>query len=191
MPIKSRRLAREAALRALYQTDIGKMDPREALQAALEELPITPELTQFAEDLVKGVQGHRRDLDRRISAALTDWSLDRLAGVDRTVLRLGLFEFMYCPTIPPAVTLNEAIELAKRYSTAESGKFVNGVLARLLKDTDKANWDPSALPEDAEEVVTASIEEEPVAVETIAPDTPEAEELDRVGKWMIRTPNSG
>ena len=87
--------------------------------------------------------------------------------------------------------VNEAIELAKRYSTAESGKFVNGVLARLLKDTDKANWDPSALPEDAEEVVTASIEEEPVAVETIAPDTPEAEELDRVGKWMIRTPNSG
>jgi len=103
-------------------------------QAEQRQNPDLPSLTGKAGRYVRGVLAHRPDLDRRIEEVSKGWPLYRMPVVDRTILRLGLYELLFEPT-PTAVILNEAVGLAKRYSTAESGKFVNGVLATLARST--------------------------------------------------------
>ena len=181
---KSRRKAREAALRALYQMEVG----RTQLQASLSEMKanadLSPDLMNFAEELVAGVHSHQAFLDDALASRVQEYDFERVAAVDRNLLRIAAYELYYCPSIPPAVTLNEAIELAKKYSTAESGKFVNGVLAKVLLDSPKARWPEGAKRPEQEEPPEA----EPLPeVETIEADSDQLKELSRIGKWQLRS----
>jgi transcription antitermination protein NusB len=190
MRVKSRRPAREAALRALYGIDVGRAATEAALREALEHPVLAPELADYARELVQGVREHLAELDDRLAALVREWDFDRLAPVDRNVLRIGAFEIFHRNAIPPAVTINEAVEIAKKYSTAESGRFVNGVLGRLLKDSPKGNWDPSRAPQDVMEEEQAPPEEEPEEV-TLGADELEAQEMARVGLWKLRSEDEG
>ena len=127
----SRRLAREYAFRVLFQVDIGKCSARMALNQDHEGFTINEEERIFIGELVNGTLEQQIVLDELISNHLTNWKLERLSAVDRNLLRLALYEIMFCPDIPPAVSINEALELAKKYgSSVETVKFINGVLDR-------------------------------------------------------------
>ena len=131
----ARTRAREIALQALFCGDvIHRDDAPEASLHVVEHAEAAPDIKDFARQLVDGVRGRRAELDAHIAAALENWEVARLAVVDRNVLRLATYEFVAEPDIPARVTLNEAIELAKRFSTAQSGAFVNGILDRIRKD---------------------------------------------------------
>ncbi|HEX2039454.1 MAG TPA: transcription antitermination factor NusB [Acidimicrobiales bacterium] len=121
----SRREARERALSLLYEAELKEQSPADLLA----ELPVEPD--PFAADLVRGVGEHRADLDGVISGFAIDWALDRMPVVDRNVLRLAVFELLHRPDTPVGAVISEAVELAKRYSTEDSGRFVNGVLASV------------------------------------------------------------
>jgi N utilization substance protein B len=126
--VGGRHEARERALALLYeaeQKDLPVVD-------VLGELPLPPD--EFTSVLVLGVDEHRSALDAVIEEAATNWRLDRMAMLDRTVLRLGTFELLHRPDVPTAVTIDEAVELAKAYCGDESPRFVNGVLARIADD---------------------------------------------------------
>lgn len=97
-------------------------------------LPAAVMPARFVTALTVGVVKHRKTIDRRLAALATDWSLDRQAAVDRNILRLAAFEILYEPDIPAAASINEAVELAKKYSTADSGRFVNGILGTLVTE---------------------------------------------------------
>jgi len=135
--MRKRTQSREFALQILYQVDMTK-DPHQ--EAILEfwsfriEENIDDEIKNFSDELVKGVCGNLKDIDANISSFATNWQLKRMAVVDRNVLRLGVFELIFRPDIPPKVTINEAVELAKKYSGPEAGKFVNGILDKIKKE---------------------------------------------------------
>lgn len=139
----SRRRAREFALQGLYAVDVAGVTGGAALAALwagrLEdtenvEEPITHEEMEFAQELVRGVLEERDALDTRIEAASTNWRLARMPTVDRNILRLGAHEIASRADIPASVSINEAIELAKRFGGAESRAFVNGILDRIAAD---------------------------------------------------------
>ncbi|MDW7740179.1 MAG: transcription antitermination factor NusB [Bacillota bacterium] len=132
----SRRLAREVVFRALFQVDIGKCRPKQALVRALEGFTFDIDEEQFIEELVIGTIDSQPLLDQLIKKHLVKWDLERLSAVDRNLLRIALFEILYRPDIPFAVSINEALELAKKYgSTGEAVGFINGVLDRAVGET--------------------------------------------------------
>ena len=132
---RRRSRAREVALQLLFQLDLHPRAEWDGLTAfAHEQLDDPVELEPFCRALLEGVQQHRADLDRRLGAAAENWKLHRMAVVDRNVLRLGAFELLHRRDTPPKVALDEAIELARRYGSAESPAFVNGVLDRLRQN---------------------------------------------------------
>ena len=136
--MRRRTLAREHALKILYQMDITKR-PLEAVLADYWKADDTMgikdvEITGYAAALAKGVNGHMNAIDGKISEYATNWQLKRMAVIDRNVMRLGLFELKYSTErIPPKVAINEAVELAKKYGDLESSKFVNGILDKIHK----------------------------------------------------------
>ncbi|WP_324717601.1 transcription antitermination factor NusB [Carboxydochorda subterranea] len=132
----SRRLAREVALRVLFQVDVGKANWQAALERSLKEVPLSPVQQEFGRQLVEGVINHQQEIDRLISRFAIDWTLDRMANVDRNVMRIALFEILYLKDIPPSVSINEAVELAKKYGDQDSGKFVNGILGNVVRHVD-------------------------------------------------------
>lgn len=156
-------------MQTLYGVDVGRVRADWAVEDAIRETGLTPDLADYARRLVVGVQTNRREIDRRLSELLEDWTLDRLSAVDRAVLRMAACELLFFPGIPPLVTIDEAIDIAKKFSTAESGRFVNGVLARLMERTDKVHWDPSQLE-------TPPEEEEPPEPEPVRPEEDEEDE---------------
>jgi N utilization substance protein B len=101
----------------------------------LRHLPASLHTASFAQTLVRGVLEKRQEIDDRLSALSTGWALDRQATVDRNIMRLAAYEILYLPDIPAGATINEAVEIAKKYSTAESGRFVNGILGSLVMQT--------------------------------------------------------
>lgn len=123
--------AREVALQLLFQHDLNRHIDRTALQRFVRERLRNEELEPFCLALYDGVIANRSDIDRRLSEAAENWRLVRMAAVDRNVLRLGAYELLHAPETPPNVALDEAIELARRYGSADSPAFVNGVLDRL------------------------------------------------------------
>lgn len=129
----TRREARELALRMLFQIDLGKQPVTEVLDAGLAQSQLEGANRAYAEELVRGTLNHQKELDERLSALTTEWASDRQATVDRNLLRLASYELLYRPDAPVAAVVNEAVELAKKYSTAESGRFVNGVLGALAR----------------------------------------------------------
>ena len=128
----TRTRARECALQALYQLDLSGGDPREALRGILAHFEeADKETEQFADELVRGVQSERKAIDELIQKSSTNWKLDRMARVDRNILRLAVYEILRRADVPLRVTLNEAVELGKKFGSEESSAFVNGVLDRI------------------------------------------------------------
>lgn len=126
--VGSRRQSRERALLLLYEAEAKGLAPA----ALLEELPAPPDA--FAAALVQGVSRHLARLDALIAGRAIGWSLERMPAVDRNVCRMGAYELAECPDVPVAVAISEAVELAKRFSTEESGRFVNGLLAGVAAE---------------------------------------------------------
>ncbi len=133
----SRRLGREIALKILFQIDVGKNAPAAALTETLKLYSLSDSDRDFTTRLVNGTVEHLAEIDRVIQQYAIGWTLPRIANIDRNLLRLAIFEIYYLSDIPASVSINEAIELAQLYSTAESGKFVNGILGKLTKDRPK------------------------------------------------------
>lgn len=123
--------AREVALQLLFQRDLNKRIDRAALERFVRDRLREESLVSFCLALYEGVIAHQSDIDRRLSEAAENWRLSRMAVVDRNVLRLGAYELLFSPETPPNVALDEAITLARRYGSADSSAFVNGVLDRL------------------------------------------------------------
>lgn len=132
----SRRLAREVALRVLFQVDVGKAHWQAALERSLKEVQLSAPQQEFARQLVSGVVAHQQEIDRVLGRFAIDWTLERMANVDRNVMRIAVFEILYLRDIPPGVSINEAVELAKKYGDEDSGKFVNGILGNVVRHVD-------------------------------------------------------
>jgi N utilization substance protein B len=128
----SRRHARELALQALYGTEVGHRPPDEMLTETLARTDAS-EARAFVRDLVLGTLENRDESDKIIAPLLEGWTLDRLPTIDRIVLQMSVFELEHRKETPPPVVVNEAVELAKKFSTEDSGRYVNGVLARVLE----------------------------------------------------------
>jgi N utilization substance protein B len=132
MGMTRRSLAREVALQVLFQDDLNPgVDPALADRFVRARLEHFPNLVEFAQSLVEGVRRHRAEIDGLLARTADNWSLERMAVTDRNILRIGAFELLYTDT-PGRVAINEAVELAKRYGTAHSAQFVNGILDRFL-----------------------------------------------------------
>lgn len=127
-----RRESRERALQLLFQWDIHGQGGL-WLEDFWVQHPAEPEVKGFAEKIVEGVLTHRPELDKLLGAYATNWKIHRMPIVDRSILRAALFELFYLPEVPAKVTVNEALELAKRFADDETRKFVNGVLDQILK----------------------------------------------------------
>ncbi|HEV2886624.1 MAG TPA: transcription antitermination factor NusB [Jatrophihabitans sp.] len=128
----ARSKARKRAVDLIYEADLRGADPVTTLaeRIALADPPIN----DYTIELIEGVTEHRAEIDRLLNDYSEGWTLDRMPGVDRAVLRIGLYELLWAADIPDAVAIDEAVELAKLLSTDESPKFVNGILGRVLRD---------------------------------------------------------
>lgn len=134
--MRKRTQARNFALQVLYQLDITKDNPVDCLNNFWPntEEPVDEEIKLFTQELTKGVTENLEEIDKKISAYATNWQLDRMAVIDRNILRLSCYELVYRQDIPPKVSINEAVELAKKYSGPEAGKFVNGILDKIKSE---------------------------------------------------------
>ncbi len=129
-----RREGREAAIQFLFQQDLNAGTQAE-LEADFWELrPSTKNVRDFSDALIKGVIANKAAIDERIQKYAANYELHRIAVVDRNILRVAIYEMLYCNDVPPVVSINEAIEIAKRYGAEESGRFVNGILDRVKLD---------------------------------------------------------
>jgi len=128
-----RRLSRELALQALFFFDVNKTDPARDLEAfcSQREDELTEKVKPFFLDLVKGVQADSNDINGLLNKYSKNWKLSRMPAVDRNIMRIACFELMKCPDIPPSVSINEAVEIGKKFGTKDSGSFINGVLDRI------------------------------------------------------------
>ena len=144
-----RRKAREVALQVLFEIDALGISPKEAIDLFWQNFDAPKEAKSFSSHLIEGVCEKREEIDRLIVACSDNWALGRMSRVDRNILRLAVYEFLFCQDVPPKVTLNEAIDLGKQFGTENSGSFINGILdalhARLQKeDGDKNRSDKNA-----------------------------------------------
>ena len=125
--------ARELAFQVLYQDDLNPRGDAVAKDSMLQRRLGNEDLVTFARELVAGVRQNRDEIDGLIAQAAANWSLERMASTDRNVLRLGAYELLHTD-VPDRVAIDEALELAKRYGSAQSAQFVNGILDRLMHD---------------------------------------------------------
>ncbi len=141
----ARSKARKRAVDVLYESDLRGMDSRTTLRdrVALGEPPISG----FTVELVEGTGEHRARIDEILTAYADGWTVARMPSVDRAILRLGVYELLWRDDVPDAVVIDEAVELAKSLSTDQSPRFVNGVLARVLRD--RAVLAPPVTPAEA------------------------------------------
>ncbi len=135
-PEGSRRQARERALSLLYEAESKDLDPA----AILAALPVEP--APFAAQVVAGVGEHLEELDKWITSYAKDWTIDRMPALDRALLRMGVFELLHRPDVPTGAVISEAVELAQTFSTDESSRFVNGMLARIAESTRGSDREP-------------------------------------------------
>ncbi len=128
-----RRLAREVALKALFQIDLAQQPLESAMQFAVGDDSLDASSHQFAQELVLGVMENKSELDKVITEHAVGWTVRRMAVVDRNILRLGCYELVHSLSLPARVAINEAVELAKKYGNADSAKFINGVLGTVAR----------------------------------------------------------
>ena len=130
--MRKRTQARECALQILYQRELNPLPLEESIHDFWEQNPVTSEeIRDFAEALVRGTSDHQTAIDDMIRKTAEHWHLNRMAAVDRNILRFATYELLYCKDIPPKVTINEAVNIAKKFSQEDSGKFINGVLDKI------------------------------------------------------------
>ncbi|SIO19638.1 NusB antitermination factor [Singulisphaera sp. GP187] len=173
---------REIALQVLYQTEQNPgLPPQEIRRFVERRLRGDKKLCEFAEALIAGVHANQPRIDELISAVAENWRLDRMAAIDRNILRLGAFELLYCDDVPTKVAINESLELAKRYSTAQSSRFVNGILDRLQAAELASRATPviEAVPAP---LATPPVEPGPVQTETLVSPEPLPETVPVVGE---------
>ncbi len=125
------------AVQFLFQRDFNRGETAAALKDFWHGKKANPKAREFTEELIRGVEEHIQEIDARIKQYAEHWDMKRMGGVDRNVMRVALYEMMCRPDIPPVVSINEAVEIAKDLSSLESGKFVNGILDRACKDLDR------------------------------------------------------
>jgi N utilization substance protein B len=130
----SRRQGREAALQTIYLVDICRLDVKDIPSAVWSEEPLSLKTREFAEHLANGVVTHREKIDQLVSHYAKNWEMKRMAAIDRSILRLATCEILVDLETPINVIINEAVEIAKKYSTAESSKFVNGILDKIKQE---------------------------------------------------------
>ena len=131
--MRKRTKAREYALQMLYQLDAAHAEPQQTIQDFWVYHAASHDVRAFATQLVQGTLEHLTQINGLIATYASNWEIGRMAVVDRNILRMGAYELLYCGEIPPKVSLNEAVELAKRFGDEESSKFVNGILDTIHK----------------------------------------------------------
>ncbi len=148
-----RRDGREAAVQFLYQLDLNRetlanlSDPFWTLRSGPAN-NVTPAKTRvYAEQIVAGVVEHIAEINERIQKCVANYDLHRIAPVDRNILRLAIYEMLFCPDVPPVVSINEAIEIAKRFGGEESGRFVNGILDKIRSELTRPARAPLQQPQ--------------------------------------------
>ena len=133
-----RRVVREKVLQTLYAYEISKEPITSVINNVMGDLKNSKDDFEFAKKLVNEVIHHEQEIEDIIKSKVANWEFDRIAFIDRILLRMGICEMLYFPDIPPKVTINESIEIAKIFSTEQSGRFVNGVLDAILDDFKKS-----------------------------------------------------
>ena len=137
--MRKRTLARECALKILYAVEMTKEDPEKCIDNFWNSQEKSePQVKAFADDLVRGVYHNKERIDALITEHATNWELDRMAVIDRNILRFGTYELIFIDDVPPKVAINEAIDIAKKYGDKDSGKFVNGILDKINKTEKKS-----------------------------------------------------
>lgn len=134
----SRRLIRETVFSILFQVDLGRNPWREVLEYTLKESEFPENSVTFLTELVSGTIQHLKEIDAEITHFSEGWKLERMASTDRNILRMAVYEIKYREDIPPGVTVNEAVDLAKKFGDDDSGKFVNGILGNLVRTLSEA-----------------------------------------------------
>jgi N utilization substance protein B len=132
--LSTRRKSRELALQALYQWNITRQNPFLILDQQKVNFSPADEEDEFAQQIIVGVLEHYNHIDELIEKFLEHWRLDRISIIDRNILRMAIFELLFREDIPPRVTLNEAIDLGKRFGSEDSSAFINGILDRIQKE---------------------------------------------------------
>jgi len=136
--MRKRTKARECALKILYAIEIAKEKPEDAIGIFWDNSdPVESDVKDYANVLVRGVAKRREKIDELIAKHATNWQLERMAVIDKNILRFATYELLYSDEMPPKVAINEAIDIAKKYGDRDSGKFVNGVLDKISKTEDK------------------------------------------------------
>jgi len=122
----------------LFQLDLNQTSGIDiAIKRFWDDKQADPAMMQFAEALVRGVRSNLQEIDGTVTKYADNWHMDRMAAVDRNVIRMAVYEMLFCKEIPPVVSINEAVDLAKYFGSKESGRFVNGILDRIRKDIDR------------------------------------------------------
>lgn len=171
----SRRAAREAALRVLYTIDVGKQPVDEVIAETAEANDLDEAGRGFMDALVRGTLRTRTEIDAEIDRLAVGFPTERQTAVDRNILRLAAAEILFrVSDAPPGAVVNEAVELAKKYSTAESGRFVNGVLGSLVREVEARRGVESAAPATDDETA-AEAEENPTPAPDGGEETPPSE----------------
>jgi N utilization substance protein B len=131
-----RRQGRESALQVLYQIDLTQREIDESLNLFWKNFTSTEEARDFCGRLVRGVAEHADKINSIIDQCAQHWKMTRMTRIDRNILRMAVYELLYCQDIPPKVTINEAVEIGKRFGSEDSGAFINGILDKISHDLD-------------------------------------------------------
>ena len=126
-----RRRSRELAIKVLFHLEFSRDDPQNAFDLICDYFGASEDIKPFSKELILGVCAHLDDIDGLIAQASRNWRLERIAKVDRSVLRLAVYELVYRDDIPPKVSINEAVDVGKKFGSEESGAFINGVLDKI------------------------------------------------------------
>ena len=137
-----RRKARESTLQILFQLEFDNTQPEKVIDSFWKNRRATKEIKEHCRWLVEGVTSHRENIDRLIQSVSANWRISRMAIVDRNVLRMAVFELLHEESLAPAIVINEAIEIAKKYSSEEGANFVNGILDAVRKEIQKMKNSP-------------------------------------------------
>lgn len=129
-----RRLSRELAIQFLYLTDMNAGDNPRQLELFWESNECPPEVRAFTEDILNDIFDHQKEIDARLEQFSDNWTLSRMAVIDRNLLRMAASEILYSKTVPPKVAIDEAVEIAKKFGSEDSPNFINGILDRILKE---------------------------------------------------------
>jgi N utilization substance protein B len=130
--VGKRRKAREIVLQALYESGFSDLPWQDVLRGQVDRRSSTEETVEYATELLRTVIEHVEELDKHIEEAVVNWDIDRLSLIDKNILRFALAEIIYFPHVPSRVLINEAVEIAHKYSSQDAGKFVNGILDRFV-----------------------------------------------------------